>query len=275
MPHVDPDAVAALTRETAATCIVPRFQTLSSGDIDEKAPGETVTVADREAEAFLTAHLRRLLPGVPVVGEEAVADDPDLVHAIASEPMAWLVDPLDGTANFAAGQPYWAVMIALVAHGDTVQSWLYQPAEDRMYIAERGSGAWRDGARLRCPAAPVPRAELRGAILQRFLTEDERSRMEPCFRRFGEILPGLQCSGYEYPAIIEGRQHFALFQRLLPWDHVPGALLLTEAGGVARRTDGTNYAPSPDGRGLLLADAPETWRAVHETLYGTRVPGSG
>jgi fructose-1,6-bisphosphatase/inositol monophosphatase family enzyme len=113
------DAVADLVREVSAEVIEPRFRLLTEGETRLKEPGEPVTVADEEAEALLTRRLGELLPGVPVVGEEACAADPALRAMLAGE-RAWLVDPLDGTANFIAGRPDWAVMVALVEYGETL-----------------------------------------------------------------------------------------------------------------------------------------------------------
>ncbi len=263
------DVVSSILREAAITSIVPRFRTLADHEIEEKTPGEVVTIADREAEAFISSRLRDLLPGVPVVGEEAVGDDPALIDALHSEPLAWLVDPLDGTANFTDGNPHWAVMAALVQRGETVASWIYRHTDDRLFQAERGSGAWSEGVRLCCQGvSPVDPTSMRGAVLARFLRDDERSRMTPRFGDFASVTSGYSCAGYEYPAIIDGSQDFALFQRLLPWDHAPGTLLLTEAGGVARHPDGKAFQPDARRRGLLLASSQRVWDAVHGVLYG-------
>jgi fructose-1,6-bisphosphatase/inositol monophosphatase family enzyme len=98
------DEVGELVRATARTAVLPRFRRLAAGEITEKAPGELVTVADREAEDLLSAGLLRLLPGSVVVGEEAVADDPAVLRRLAADGPVWLVDPLDGTRNFATGR---------------------------------------------------------------------------------------------------------------------------------------------------------------------------
>lgn len=266
MTRVDPDAVAGVLREAAETAIAPRFRALADGEVEEKAPGEIVTVADREAETIIAARLAELLPGAPVVGEEAVTADPSLLAAPRRADAAWLVDPLDGTANFVAGDPHWAVMVALVRRGETVASWVYRHTDRRLYVAERGAGAWCGTARLICTAGGAF-GMLRGAVLDRFLTGEERARMLPQFARLGQVTPGYSCAGYEYPAIIEGEQHFALFQRLLPWDHAPGALLLEEAGGVARRPDGSAFDLDHTRRGLLLATSALVWHAVRDALY--------
>ncbi len=269
MTRIDIDAVSDIVREATATAILPHFQSLSEHDIDEKSPGETVTIADRQAEDVITTRLAELLPGVPVVGEEAVASDPDLMDALRTEPLAWLVDPLDGTSNFARGEPHWATLVALVKNGETVISWTYRHGDQGMYVAELGSGAWRNGERLSTDTSRTAIQDLRGAVLTRFLTPEEREMMQPRLGRFAQVTAGFSCAGYEYPAIVEGEQEFALFQRLMPWDHAAGCLLLTEAGGVAQHPDGTPFRPDhANRRGLLLANSPDVWCSVRTTLYG-------
>src|SRR5919106_4920939 len=103
------DKVETLMREAAANAILPRFRRLQHHEIEEKTPGELVTAADREAERILSAGLSALLPGSLVIGEEAAAADPALISRLADGGDIWLVDPLDGTANFAAGREPFAV----------------------------------------------------------------------------------------------------------------------------------------------------------------------
>src|SRR4051812_45595926 len=96
--------VEALMREVAAAVILPRFRHLTESEVSYKGPADLVTIADQEAEALLTARLPDLMPGSRVVGEEAASANPALI-ATAGEPgYVWVIDPVDGTANFASGQ---------------------------------------------------------------------------------------------------------------------------------------------------------------------------
>ncbi|MFC4058870.1 inositol monophosphatase family protein [Planomonospora corallina] len=259
------DDVTGILREAAQTVILPRHRALAAGEVTEKSPGELVTVADREAEELITRRLRALLD-VPVVGEEAAAADPGLLGALTGAPAAWLVDPLDGTANFVAGGPDYAVMAALVREGRTVASWILRPADGRAYVAELGAGAWCDGARLHRKPAPEDPAGLRGAVLTRFLDPGARARVEAAAPRFAELGPGAKCSGVDYPRLVDGELDFVVFQRLLPWDHAPGALLLAEAGGAGRHFDGVPYRPAGGRSGLLNAADPACWHTVRSIL---------
>jgi fructose-1,6-bisphosphatase/inositol monophosphatase family enzyme len=259
------DEVTEILREVTEDAILPRFRALAAGEVAEKSPGELVTVADREAEELISRRLRGVLDAL-VVGEEATAGDPGLVSALRQAPAAWLVDPLDGTANFVAGRPEYAVMAALVRGGETVAAWIIRPAEDRVYVAERGSGTWRDGVRVHRAPAPTDPARLRGAALTRFLDPPTKAWVEAAAPRFPALGPGTACAGVDYPRLLDGDQDFVLFHRTLPWDHAPGALLLTEAGGTARRPDGTPYRPADDRYGLLNTAGETCWATVRPLL---------
>lgn len=262
------EAVGQLMRETAAAVILPRFGALAAGEVHEKSPGEVVTVADREAETLLASGLAALLPGAAVVGEEAASADPRLLEALGGDGPVWLVDPLDGTANFEAGDPRFAVMVALIVDGETVASWMLDPLRDCFAVAERSAGATIDGVPVRAPTDVPPLAALKGAVLTRFLPPDLRAEVAARGTRLGRILPGMRCAGTEYPAIAAGTQHFALFWRALAWDHAPGVLFLTEAGGHAARLDGAPYRPADPRPGLLVAQNEGVWEAVREVLLG-------
>jgi fructose-1,6-bisphosphatase/inositol monophosphatase family enzyme len=246
------DEVAGILREVAADIVLPRFRNLAADEVEEKAPGDLVTIADRESELVLTRRLTELVPGSLVVGEEAVAADAAVLDRLGEPGPVWLIDPIDGTGNFAAGRQPFALMVALLRDGVPVLSVIHEPVPDTVAAAEVGSGAYVDGVRMVLDDTPVPLDELRGALLTRYLPAELRSQVELRGKRLGEALPGQHCAGREYPDVVRGRQHFALFWRGLPWDHVPGSLLVREAGGVVRHFDGAEYRPMPLRSGLLV-----------------------
>lgn len=256
--------VSELIREVALEAILPRFGHLAAGDIQEKSPGEEVTAADEEAERLLTRGLADLIPGSAVVGEEAVSKQPDLMNGLGRGTV-WLVDPLDGTANFVAGSTCFSTMVTLLRNGEAVTSWMYSPAMGTLHIAERGSGATVNGKRVRA-MRPPDWSELRGSVLTRFLPEHLRKRILTRAAGYREILPGLRCAGEEYPAIAQGTQNFAIFWRALPWDHAPGVLFLEEAGGKAARFSGTPYRPAEPGFGIIAAQTPALWDDLRRNL---------
>src|SRR5258706_1538626 len=112
---IDVERVDRIIREVARTEIVPRFRMLRAGDIREKSPGNLVTAADMASEAALTRRLGEILPGAVVLGEEAAAEDEGLFGLLAGDAPVWIIDPVDGTINFAHGRPGFAVIVALVS----------------------------------------------------------------------------------------------------------------------------------------------------------------
>jgi fructose-1,6-bisphosphatase/inositol monophosphatase family enzyme len=264
------DQVADLIRDVAATVVLPRFRHLAEGDVQVKAPGDLVTVADQEAERALTRGLTSVLPESLVVGEEAVAADPSVLRRVGDQGAVWIVDPVDGTNNFAAGKTPFAVMVALLRAGEPVASWIYDVVADRMTLAEAGSGAYIDGVRVKTRTDDPGAAALHGVVAQKYLPEELRNQAAAHAERLAGVTAGHHCAGYEYPAVATDEQQFALFWRILPWDHVPGALILREAGGTVLHLDGSDYRPTDSDRGLLVAPNDGVWHTVRETLFPGR-----
>ncbi|HWT09899.1 MAG TPA: inositol monophosphatase family protein, partial [Roseomonas sp.] len=175
--------VAALLRDAARAEILPRFRRLAQGAVRTKSgPLDLVTDADEAAERVIEAGLARLFPGCVVVGEEAAAADPSVMDRLADADLAFVVDPVDGTANFAAGLPLFATMAAAVVKGEVVGAWIHDPLGDDTAIALRGEGAWiadpegRPMADLRV-AAPAPLERMVGAISWGFLPPPLRGQV--------------------------------------------------------------------------------------------------
>lgn len=258
-------AVDGLMRKIGRDVLMKHFRALDDSQIHEKAPDDYVTVADMESEARLSDGLRAILPGSHVVGEEGVAADPALVNRV-TEGHCWIVDPLDGTGNFAAGRTPFATMVAL-AEGGTIQAgWILDPVTRRMCHAARGDGAFIDNHRIvaRASGAPLPIAALATRYLPDTVREDIRQRAAGHFAHAD--IPN--CAGEQYPRVALGTNDIALFWRALPWDHAPGALFLEEAGGRLARTDGTPYRLGDDRIGLLAAASPALWDEAARRLFG-------
>ncbi|MFF5175291.1 inositol monophosphatase family protein [Micromonospora sp. NPDC000089] len=264
------EQVGELLRETAAEVVLPLFRRLDDSQVAEKAPGDLVTVADRRAEERITEGLLRLRPGSVVVGEEAVADDPGLLRHLRDAGDVWLVDPVDGTSNFAAGRRPFALMAALLTDGEPAAAWVLDPLADMLATSVAGEGTELDGRPVRTAERVPAVGSLRGTAVTKFLPPDARRSAEAGADRIGELLPGQHCAGREYLDLLTGDQQFVLFWHTLPWDHVPGVLLVREAGGVARRFDGAEYHPADEGTGLLVAADEDTWAEARQALLGDR-----
>ena len=161
-----PEAVNAIIREATEAEILPRFKNLRASQIREKKPNQLVTEADIEAEKVLARRLTDLLPGA-VVGEESVEHAPALMDALGRPGPVWVIDPVDGTANFAHGRPRFAVAVALVVDGETLAGWIHDPVPNRTIVAIKGQGCWRAEGTTRLMlrvAEEVPLAEMCGSV---------------------------------------------------------------------------------------------------------------
>ena len=251
------DDVLILLQDVAEEIIKPRFRTLVAEEIAEKNPGDLVTVADREAEVRITEALLRAYPDALVLGEEASADDPGLMARFQSAEHAFTVDPVDGTKNFVHGSPDHAVMVAELRGGEVVRSWIWQPQHEIAYVAERGSGAWKNGRRL---VRPPLGDDLRGVT-------SRRSWVGRAVGALRALDLTWVCCGVDYPKLVEGAADYALYRRAKPWDHAPGSLLLNEAGGFVGTFDGSPYRPHLDPPlGLIAAADRATYDLVHELV---------
>lgn len=262
MATIDIDAIGDLLIQAGREIIMPRFRRLAADEVREKSRADLVTIADEEAEAFLTPRLEALLPGSRTVGEEAVSVNPALLGLLGEPGYHWLIDPIDGTASFAAGCALFACMVALVKEGDAVAGWILDPPSGRLFMAETGSGAVLrepDGERVRLRTADPPSlAHIAGVANFRMKDRDLAARLAYRLDRTAGVL-NMRCSGQEYPAMALGQIHYGLYGRGIPWDHAPGALILTEAGGVVRRLNGALYRASDPPMGGIGRAAGQPW----------------
>jgi fructose-1,6-bisphosphatase/inositol monophosphatase family enzyme len=256
MSLVDPDKVSALVAQVAAEVILPRFRCLQSDEIQEKNPGDLVTVADREAEQRLIELLPPLLEGSLVMGEECVALDAARLDCLAGDRPVWIIDPIDGTGNFVRGSQNFAVIVALAWRQKTVQGWIYDPLLGQATHAIAGGGTWCGGKRRRLEGRPV--SGMVGSVARH-----DRPRLESK----GVAVRQLGSAAHEYLALLDGSLDFSCYRRLHPWDHAAGTLMITEAGGKAATFDGQPYRPLPQpGNSLLMAPDEESWATLRDLL---------
>jgi fructose-1,6-bisphosphatase/inositol monophosphatase family enzyme len=257
-------AVGAALREAATRVVMPRFRALKAGEVSAKGPDDLVTVADVEAEALISARLRELRPGVPVLGEEASHDDQGLRDRVEREGAYWVVDPLDGTKNFVAGEASFGLMVGLVENGSTVAGWIYLPATDVLYDGCAGGHVRRNGEPVTRPVTP---ATLTGFALTRLAPPEVRTVVEDGIASF--VPPadeGVGCAATAYAHLLEGRVNFGFCWRTAPWDHAPGTFLVSLSGGRSARLDGADYRPGDDRTGLIVTGRAVDWVGVRDTL---------
>jgi fructose-1,6-bisphosphatase/inositol monophosphatase family enzyme len=261
----DPRIVADLIRNIALVEVLPRFRQLARHEVREKSPGDLVTVADEAMEAALAPKLTALLPGSLLVGEEDSARDQTVMQRLASHQPIWIIDPVDGTANFAAGREEFGVMLALVEHDEVLAGWIYEPVHDRMSYAVRGSGAFHDGRRLSRPGVEntyrgVLSVGFKGDLNMAQRVQKRRDRVHP--------IKSVRCAAIEYMRLARGEVDFVMFSGTMPWDHAPGAAILQELGGTISYFDGKGYRPSGalQAGGILAARDRATWDEAYKRL---------
>jgi fructose-1,6-bisphosphatase/inositol monophosphatase family enzyme len=262
---IDHDSVIDIVREAAATHIMPLWRNLADHEVMEKGSGDVVTEADHRCEEFLASALEKLLPGSTVVGEESFAADPAVIGALESERPVWVIDPLDGTRNFARQTGPFAVMVCLMLGGETLAAWIYDPVAETLLSAEQGSGAWLGEQRLEMNDAGKPIEEMRGAVMVRCLPQRLKEHALSVRDSFAAAF-GTGCAAYDYRQLVSGAVDFLFYYRTLVWDHAPGVLILQEAGGYARRYGGESWRPKSDAVELICAAGPESWHRVRDTL---------
>jgi fructose-1,6-bisphosphatase/inositol monophosphatase family enzyme len=249
-------AVEAIMRDAASRALMPHFRQLDASQIVAKEIDDVVTVADHESEAILSEALAGLLPEAAIVGEEAAHADPALLERLG-DALCWIIDPLDGTNNYAAGKPPFGILIALAEAGETIGGWIYDPLRRRFCHAEKGQGAFIDGAQIRARSSgaepPIAAVSVLFADPERRVAL--RSRIAPHYT----LVDIPRCAAEQYPRLALGENDLSIFERTLSWDHAAGVLFLNEAGGKAARIDGSPYRVDEHRKGLIGAASPALW----------------
>jgi fructose-1,6-bisphosphatase/inositol monophosphatase family enzyme len=252
------DEIRDLMRFAAQRSMLPRFRQLAANEVEMKGADDPVTIVDREVEAFLTEALTRLAPGVAVVGEEAVHADRAVLDHLAGQ--CWIIDPLDGTANFAEGKEPFGIIIALADAGRAVAGWIFDPNKDRFCHARTGEGAFVNGERI--TARTTDREPPVTAVSRMFLSPAEAVEVDAKLAPHYTLVDIPRCAAEQYPRLALGENDVSTFQRTLAWDHAAGVLWLNEAGGKAARLDGSEYrVDEADRPGLVGASSPAIWDA--------------
>jgi myo-inositol-1(or 4)-monophosphatase len=218
----------------AARALKRDFGELEKLQVSLKGPGNFVSAADRRAEETLYAELMKARPGYGFLGEEGGRrEGADKTHT-------WIVDPLDGTTNFLHGIPQFAISIALEREGTVIAGLIYNPANEEMFIAERGKGAFLNEQRIRVAA----RKRLNDSVIACGLphhghgdiplSRKETSAMQEHvagLRRFG-------AAALDLAWVAAGRVDGYWERDVKPWDIAAGLILVREAGGFVSDCDG-------------------------------------
>ena len=238
-------------------------------DVQFKGTVDLVTDADRAAEALIADRLRTAFPDHRLLGEEGARGAADANPGPDHAPHGWLIDPLDGTTNYAHGLPTFAVSIALEQDGVLQLGVVYDPMRDELFVAELGGGATLNGASLRVSAT----AALIGSVLSTGFSYDlaARGRQAAIWLAFLPRVQGIRQTGsaaLNLCYVAAGRLDGYWERPLQPWDTAAGALILTEAGGRVTAIDGGPF--DPYGHEIVASNG-----GLHSDLLATIAAASG
>ncbi|RBP83425.1 inositol monophosphatase [Marinomonas rhizomae] len=269
-----------IVRRAGQEIVMPSFRQLSAADVDTKSSlTDLVTIADKASEAFITTEIQQAFPGWAIVGEEAVAEDPSTTDKIATAQTCVIIDPIDGTWNYAHGSPEFGLILAVVVKGVTRFGLLYDPVNDDWIYANLGEGAFfqrtamDEKGKHQTPAqAPLALRlndttetdldKLFGIMSVNSYTGQKKQDFALKASRFVRINNLPSCPAYRQ--IAQGHFHFSLTYKMLPWDHAAGVLVHTEAGGICRTLENKDYSPSTLDGEMLAAQSEQQWQALAE-----------
>lgn len=210
--------------------------------VDKKGTIDLVTEVDIECERMCRAILAERFPDHDILAEE-MSRDP---QQPSTSTHRWVYDPLDGTTNYAHGLPIFCSSLALQIDGRTVVGAIYDPTRAELFTAERGTGAFLNGQRLRVSAA----AELIDALLVTGFPYDVHKHTADLVTMFGAFLGRaravrrLGSAALDLCYVAAGRFDGYWEQHLWPWDVAAGALIVAEAGGTVTGMDGSDFDPA-------------------------------
>jgi fructose-1,6-bisphosphatase/inositol monophosphatase family enzyme len=286
-PSVITQVAAALLREAVATTVMPLFRNLKAGQVHEKTPGDYITQADEDCEAFMIPRLQALSPGSRVLGEEGISKDPRILSGL-SAPHVWVLDPVDGTLLFKNGETKFGALLASVRNGKVESGIVLEVYTDprgriqnRVIGAEDGRGAWiseREGA----PWVTLPPFAERPAtdtalidshyFVPGFLRQDGRTDLRwidqtaASARSYSEMAR----SGLDIDGIAPAHADAYVSAPARWWDHLAGSLMVRALGGVARTlATGRDYGTGSMAGGIVAArDAATADRALQDSCNG-------
>lgn len=214
-------SVATSAAREAGAVTLRYFETSVTREV--KADKSFVTAADKEAEAAIIAEIKKHFPEHGILGEESGEEK-------SASPFQWVIDPLDGTANFVNGIPLFSVSIAVLQNGIPVAAAIYQPVGDSLYVAEKGKGTIWKGKRVR-----VSDGDTEHAMITFGPGKKEKERLNRLLSRTEAFVKSKRYLGscaLELAYLARGGTEGFVCLGLNRWDYAAGVLLVEEAGGV-------------------------------------------
>ena len=230
----------------AGRIMLDHFQMGVAADL--KADNSPVTVADESINQLVINRIMAQYPDHGVIGEEGSVEKPDSIHQ-------WVCDPIDGTIPYTLGIPTNVFCLALVEAGDPIMSVIFDPYMDRMYTATAGGGAFRNDERIHVSETDVLEdAVINVAGRSPAMAAALGGPIYADLERIGARLLDHSSFAYETVLVAAGMFDAAVFTKRTPWDAAAGALLVTEAGGIASDVTGSRQRYDGAVKGAIFSN---------------------
>lgn len=213
-----------------------RYRFTSVLDIDLKGDKDLVTEVDRESERLIVEHLWSKFPGHDIVAEEGQ-------YPQSGSAFRWIIDPVDGTTNYAHGFPWFCSSIGLMRDQELVAAVIYNPVQDELFTATRGGGAFLNGRRISVSGRAPLKNSLLGTGFPYDCASDPANNFDN-FITFQKAARGIRRAGaaaLDLAYVAAGRLDGFWELKLKAWDVAAGVLLVREAGGTVTTFDGSAY----------------------------------
>jgi fructose-1,6-bisphosphatase/inositol monophosphatase family enzyme len=262
--------IEEILKECTESCILPYFKNLTENQIETKTSDEDfVTIADRESETYLTDVFTKMTPGCVVLGEEAYAENHDVMKRAAQADNVWIVDPVDGTGNFKDGKDEFCLLLAHVNRGVLDGAWIYAPKLNKFV-------AWSVGEAVTINGKAVSLDKKEKLLDQMVIGDhiaygypDDRKQLVENRQFFHQPRVSLGSFGIETVWMLENRIDALSFARCNPWDIAPCAAMISALGGKALKIDGSamekNTLFSRDGA-FLACRSPDQWTEIRDAM---------
>ena len=251
MNEININEIKSILFDLSGKYILPMYKNLKDENIMIKNNNNIVTSVDINVENELNKILCKLLPNSLFVGEEIFSKFPKILDNYNQNQYCWTVDPIDGTTNFSKGKEKFAIMLALSFREQILQSWIYKPLTHEICYAIKGEGTFINEKKIsisKCSSL----SQSKGSISSKYWENNYLIIMDKIKNNFGEI-KSYGCMGFEYVDIAKSIRNFAVLSRLSPWDHLPGILIIREAGGYDSYFDKGKYNHCLQKKNLIVA----------------------
>lgn len=227
-----------IIRVAAQQELLPRFKQVTHS---LKSDGSIVTEVDLAMQQQMIEVLKQYWPQIPLLGEEMSAEEQQQLLDNNEEGL-WLLDPLDGTSNYAAGIPYFCVSLALMKRGEVTLAIIHDPLRDETFAAEKGKGVWLNGEPLIAAKATRPLKQGIALIDLKRLSPELAAKVasQPPYSSQRNLGSG----ALDWCYVATGRVDVYLHGGQKLWDYAAGQLILSEAGGYASTLDGESVLVS-------------------------------